>query len=139
MPTGLIQKTLLDPVACPRMICLYVDGYDASKDDWYKDGDSPYLDWTDAYIFNPHLSLESGNYTFEDTAATGTPTTTEVQLYCAGSTGTATVYIYDGSSWVEAGTVDPSVFPTWKTIDVSAILNTFTKINAAKMYIKYNA
>jgi len=126
---------------CTREICLYVDGFDATKDQWIKTGNLPYLNWdTLGSIEESTDAEESGYYSFEDTGQAGTPTTVEIKLYCKRtSTGTITVYVHDGSSWHNAGDITPDTSYSWKTLNVAEILNTFTKINAAQIYVIYNA
>jgi len=83
---------------------------------------------------------ETGDYTFENTAQAGYPKVVEIELYLKRDEGvdTVTVYIYDGVGWYDAGTITPDFNYSFKTLDVSSILDTFTKINAAKMYLHYN-
>jgi len=121
---------------------LYVDGFGAEKDEWAKVGNIPYLDWGAAdYVWEATDGDETGDYTFDDTAQVGHPKVVEVQLYVKRNVGTdtVTVWIHDGVGWHNAGTITPDADYSWKSLDVSAILNTFVKINAAKMYLHYNA
>ena len=123
------------------MICLYVDGFGAEKDQWTKVGNVPYLSWGPAsYVWEETAQQETGDYTFEDTAQAGHPTVVEIQVYCRRNPGvqTATVWIHDGAGWNNVGIVTPGAVNAWQTLDVSAILNTFAKINAAKIYLRYN-
>lgn len=124
------------------MICLWVDGFGAEKDQWTKVGNAPYLTWgLNDYVWELTDAEETGDYTFEDTAQAGYPTTVEIELYLkrAADSDTVTVFIYDGIQWRDAGTITPDAGYSFMTLDISAILNTFTKINAAKMYLRYNA
>ena len=123
------------------MICLWVDGFGAEKDQWAKVGNSPYLKWgASDYIWEITDGEETGDYIFEDTAQAGYPTVVEVELYLKHDVGTdtVTVFIHDGVQGHEAGTIIPDVDYSFKTLDVSSIINTFAKANAAKMYLRYN-
>jgi hypothetical protein len=126
------------------MICLYVDAYGAERDEWAKTGSSPYLDLFDQpdnLVRETTDQDESGDYGFED-LPTGHPIVVELQLHCrreSGSGSTITVYIHDGTSWNNAGIITPDYTYSTKTLDVSSILDTRVKLQAAKMYLVYNA
>lgn len=122
---------------------MYVDGFGSEKTGWNVTGSSPYLKYVDYdvhYIDSETPDSEEGDFTIENTAQTGYPTPVEVALRCrqaAGGDDTIEVYIDPGTGFVLAGTITPDEAWAWKTIDVSSILDTFTKVNAAKMYLKY--
>ncbi|GAG98585.1 unnamed protein product, partial [marine sediment metagenome] len=130
---------------CPRDLCLFVNGYAVgdARDGWTKVGDSPYIDILDFptdYIWSDTDVEQTGDYSFEDMTQ-GRPTTIEVSLYCKRAVGseTITVNIWDGFQWNDVGDVTPDATWAWKTIDVSATLNSFAKVNVAKMWLQHNA
>lgn len=133
------------PPPCPMELCLYVDAYAVgagARDGWTKVGATPYIDvksfpsdyiWTDADV------EQTGDFSFADMTM-GQPTTVEVALYCKRQVGseTITVNVWDGVGWNNVGNIVPDATWAWKTIDVSAILNTRTKASAAKMWLQHN-
>ena len=130
---------------CPREVCFYVDGFavgEGARDGWTKVGDSPYIDfqnYPDDYIWTPSDAEQSGDFSFPDMAV-GHPTIVEVALYCRSeqTIETITVNVWDGVGWTDAGDITPDFGWAWKTVDVSAILNTRAKVTAAKIWLESN-
>ena len=123
---------------------MYVDGLDADKPGWNRTGSTPYADYIDYdvnYVDSNTPDEEIGDFTIEDTAQGGYPTVVEVALYCrqaAGGDDQIEIFVDDGvSGFVSVGRVTPDEAWSFKTIDVSSVLDTFTKVNAAKLYWVY--
>ena len=123
---------------------MYVDALDSDKPGWNRTGSTPYVDYvdySDNYVDSETPDEEVGDFTVENTAQSGYPTVIEVALYCrqgVGGDDQIEIFLDDGvSGFVSIGNVTPDEAWGWKSIDVSAILDTFTKVNAAKLYWKY--
>ncbi|GAJ04646.1 unnamed protein product, partial [marine sediment metagenome] len=82
---------------------------------------------------------QTGDFSFEDMPQ-GVPTTVEIALYCKRQVGseTITVNVWDGTGWTNEGNITPDDTWAWKTIDISATLNTKAKVTAAKIWLQYN-
>lgn len=111
---------------------------------WGKWGDYPWLDVGDISHINTHTSgALSGDYSFPTSSGNGTIYGVKLRFKdCIAnelSENYVAVYVYDGSSWYEAGILAP----TWLNfnydtdLDVSTILNTWDKINAAQVYVRF--
>ena len=121
---------------------VYTDAFDNTYVDWTEVGASPYLDdSSDNYIYTNISDQLEGNWTFPASAGSGTINSVKLELEMntlyGDSTGNVTVYVWDGTSWVDAGNIygDMTTY-TWKELDVSSILNTWAKINGAKVYVE---
>ena len=127
------------------MVCLEVDAYNLVTRDWDVTGASPYIDnWdpTNKWVSTNVNAEIIDEFTYEDGVIQGRPTTVEITLWAKGVTAGANdkieVWVYDGSSWNDAGDVTPTTTtPDKYPIDISAILNTWAKINAAKLRLIY--
>jgi len=119
---------------------LYVDAYGSERDNWTKNGVSPYLNDSDSnYIYTFTNSSEEGDYGFADTTHTPTDVQLKIETKHTSPFGNGfTLYLYDGSSWTNLGDQYPSLYNpdvyVWITVDVSAILDTMEKVNNAKVY-----
>jgi hypothetical protein len=121
---------------------MYVDGLGSEKTGWTTGGSSPYLDTVEGTnkISTSTDNAEHGDFTFNDSTVSGIFSSSQVELYSeqAGTLETVEVFIHDGSSWTSAGTISPDSSYSWKSLSTSSILDTKTKIDAAKMYVKYS-
>lgn len=118
---------------------LAIESFDAAHGDWIEVGDSPYLDTIDfpsSYIYTETKDVSSGMYGVEDATPGKSLQKTYAAIYCKGKDYNIEVYIHDGSSEHLAGTITPSLNWGWVSIDVSDILDTEEKINAAKIRFK---
>ena len=117
---------------------VYVNSFDATENQWSKVGVSPYLHNTlTDYIFSYINGQYMSRFGFPASAGSGTINSVKIRVEVMNTyveTGSmVTVYVWDGSSWVTLGTVySPDVY-TWKEFDVTNILNTWDKINGAKL------
>lgn len=112
---------------------------------WGTVGANPWLDAGDAsYISSAGNNFKSGDYSFPNSAGGGSDIINSVKLRFKDRIGningmnTVDVYVYDGTSWSYAGSLAPSwiLFQYDIDIDVSAILNSWAKINAANVYVQ---
>lgn len=122
---------------------VYTNAFDGDKVAWTEIGASPYLHDTDtAYVYTSTDLSEEGDWTFPVSVGSGIINSVKLRLESRiniAFRGDATVFVWDGSAWVEAGNFggdDPTY--QWYEIDVSAILNTWAKINGCAVYIRYN-
>ncbi|KPJ70916.1 hypothetical protein AMJ52_09300, partial [candidate division TA06 bacterium DG_78] len=121
---------------------LYVDGFGAEKTEWTEGGSAPYLDAIDDplnRVYTAADAAQEGDWTFADSTFVGSFSSSQIELYCEqwGTLETISVYIHDGSSWSNVGSITPDASYSWKTLDTSSVLNTEAKIDAAKMYVVY--
>lgn len=122
-----------------------VDGF-IDQGGWTRVGASPYLDVQDQPTNRIYTNTDNdviGDFTFEDVPAEGWSGGTPITLYifCVqeGTDETVDVEIWDGASWQAAGTITPNpVTFSYKTLDVSSILNSEAKLNAAKVRFTYH-
>lgn len=120
---------------------LWVDGLGTERTGWTEVGTSPYLDAQDQptnYVWTTTKNAEHGDFTFANSGV-GTGTINSVYLYVyAASAATAQnleFYIWDGTAWSLAGTLPDNTPWSWVSFDISTILDTWTKIDAAKLYL----
>jgi hypothetical protein len=124
---------------------VYTNNFDSTYTAWTETGVTPYLHDSDAdYISRASstlLTYKEGNWSFPSSAGYGTIYSVKLRLEMTRSdvNGDAYLYIYvwDGSSWVQLSPfLIPSTVYAWYEFDVSSILNTWAKINGAKVYVE---
>ena len=123
---------------------VYTNSFDATYVTWTAHGNTPYLQNSDTdYIYQVSARLASykdGCWSFPASAGSGTINSVKLEFEVKRSNvaGDASigVSVWNGASWVEIGTLDiTSTDYVWKEIDVSSTLNTWDKINGAKVYV----
>ena len=131
--------------ANPSIEEVYTNAFDATYVAWIEVGSSPYLHNTDTdYIYrltSKTLTYKEGRWSFPNSAGSGTINSVKLRFEdyrtnLAGDAG-VDVYVWDGTSWVYAGYL--SLHQTsyaWEELDVSSILNSWDKINGAKVYLQ---
>jgi hypothetical protein len=82
-----------------------------------------------------------GVFGFEDHATDGTINSVKLRVYGRADTSNPseqffTVYLWDGSSWIWLISFRDEASYVWKEVDVTQCLNTWAKINQAKIYLK---
>jgi len=129
---------------------LWVDSFDATRNEWAVNGSSPYLDAVDAptnIVYGEINGLGSqwgdqiGDFGFEDHQASGTINSVKLRVRgkarsSAPNTCYFIVYLWDGSSWQNVMSFKGEGSYVWKEVDVTSILNTWDKINGAKIYLE---
>lgn len=123
---------------------LNVDGFDYTTSEWVTQGAFPWLDTcdTDPLVnciqtpFGVIGSATMANFTFanlDGSRVSVYETKLFITLYQSGFHVPASLEIYDGTIWHDLG--DLKRLRVWSTQewDVSSILNTTTKVNAAKV------
>jgi hypothetical protein len=112
---------------------------------WNEVGSAPYLDaGTTSYIWTDGAYYLSGNYSFPTSAGWGTINSVKLRftdrIVNAAGNDYVEVYVWDGTSWYLVSGV---LAPTWiayqydTDLDVTSILNTWAKINAAEFYLEF--
>jgi len=123
---------------------VYTNSFDATYVAWVEVGNTPYLHNTDTdYIDRTSGRLATYNegcWSFPSSAGSGTINSVKVRLEACRSNvagdASVEVYIWNGASWVDVGTITPgSTSYAWFEFDVSTTLNTWDKINGAKVYV----
>jgi hypothetical protein len=121
---------------------LYVNADDGSWTDWTRVGTNPYLDAIDysANFVNVSGNLKLvGDFNFTDSGkSTETIDSVEVQLYAkqSGTNNNLEVFVWDGSSWPSLSTQVTPMSWGWMNWTATTELDTWTKIDGAKIYIK---
>ena len=132
---------------------LWVDSFDSTRDQWAKNGSSPYLDVQDDptnYVYGEPDGVGSqdgeqiGDFGFEDHSQTGTINSVILRIYGHGNPSRPnqnffSVHLWDGTSWNEVMDFRGEANYIWKEVDVSAYLDTWDKVNGAKIYLEAEA
>jgi hypothetical protein len=120
---------------------LYVDGFGSERTAWVEVGISPYLNAVDGVnrVYTASDNAEEGDFTFSDSSVSGAFSSSQIELYSyqAGAAETIDVYIHDGTSWNNMGSITPAAGYSWLSIDTSSVLDTKAKIDVAKLYVVY--
>jgi len=122
---------------------LPVNGFDNTRTGWTRVGTSPYLNLVDYplnYIYQSAGGVEIGDFSFANLASPylGGQVFVEINARSSDGDDAVEVWLYDEGSatWVLVDTLTAPLPPTWlATVDVSSILDTTAKINAAKVYL----
>jgi len=133
-----------------EILDLYVDSFDATKDQWVTVGSSPYLDALDEpnnYVFSPLEGIGSkdgdqiGDFGFEDANQTEAIVSVKLRIY--GHAGTSnpdqcyfSVHLWNGSSWIKIMDFEGEGNYVWKEVDVSSHLDNWDKVNGAEIYLR---
>jgi hypothetical protein len=117
---------------------IYTDALDGTYSEWAVLGSTPYLQNTDTDYIRINLNAKTeGDWTFPASDGSGTINSVKLRFEAmvqAVNSYDATVYVWDGASWVNIGDLGiASTSYAWYEKDVSAILNTWAKINGAKV------
>jgi hypothetical protein len=124
---------------------LYVNGFDNNEVQWDEVGSSPYLHDSDVdYIRMSSVSyLYESRFTFPNSGGSGTINSVKIRVKAKQDyveiPGTITVYVWTGSAWQSIGNITPATSYTWYELDASSILNTWDKINTAKVRFRGSA
>jgi hypothetical protein len=114
---------------------------------WTLVGASPYLDaGVTSYIYlagSVNNGRKCGNFGFPSSAGSGTIVSVQIQfmdeIASMNSKNAYHPWLYDGSAWHDLGVQVPET-TSWAlntAIDVSSILSSWAKINAASLYVVF--
>jgi hypothetical protein len=117
---------------------VYVNSFDGTEVAWVEVGSSPYLhNTTTDYIYSDTNNQYESKFGFPTSAGSGTINSVKIRVEVMNTYieigSSCKVYVWDGSSWVLLGEVSSPDVYTWKEFDVTTILNTWDKINGAKL------
>ena len=121
---------------------LYVNSNDTSRMDWSEIGTQPYLDAVDSnYVTTNVANALEGDFGLMDSGkSTETITNVTVQIYGQHTNGNnLEVFVWNSSSWTSLGTQAMTSSWSWVNYTVTTVLNTWAKIDAAKIYLKTSA
>lgn len=110
-----------------------MNAYDATVDQWDKYGADPYLNVQNGidYVEDNDRNQNCGHFTFQTTSVSGTINNVKLYLYAwGGATNDFEAEIND------TGTdLGPPTSPGWVNTEVTSILDTWEKINAATLLL----
>ena len=112
---------------------IWVIAYDGLIGGWTLVGTPPYLDVQDEpinYVYSISRNLNDGYYTFQTTTKTGTIISVTLYIYAYGGASNDFTTLLD---LIDTGLGPPASWG-WVNVDVTAILDTWAKINAVSMY-----
>jgi hypothetical protein len=121
-------------------IWLYVNSDDVTRTDWKRIGTNPYLDAIDYdinYLSVKATNKEAGNFNFTDSGkSTETIDNVTVQLYVKLSRAgdSLEIFVWNGSLWTSLGLKEITASWNWVNWTASAQLNSWAKIDGAKIY-----
>jgi hypothetical protein len=123
----------------PTTLNLWVNSYDGSVSSaWTTNGIPPYLntqDQTTNYGYSSNDKDSWGNFTFQTTNETGTITSVTLFIYAkADSSSNNLDCIFDSTKY----SISLPTSWDWVNVDVTAKLNTWQAINAAKLELITN-
>lgn len=136
-----MMQSMRKVAPAPAAVDLPVTGFVLASDGWTKFGTSPWIDSNDgdaSYIqYNTGDVILISYFTF---VSTSLPSVSKVELHLiarhtvSGAAMSWRARLWDGSVWVDNGifTVE---FTSWRELihDVSSILDTVAKVNAARL------
>ncbi len=137
--TSTTTTTSLPP--CTYDECLPVDLFDTTIDGWTRVGSTPYLDtwsWSD-YVYSNTDGAETGDYGFQNTTYTNPIKDAVIQVRVksvSGNNDKVQVWVWE-TTWHLAGVITPDEVDQIYTLDVSGIIDTPSKVNAAKIRLEY--
>jgi len=138
--TTIIQPFLaiVIPVAYAEQEQLWCVNFDFTYNEWDEKGVSPYLHDTGTDLLKTkNIGAKEGNFGFSYSSESGT--INSVTLYMEGKSKGGNVKIYvsddDGYSFIHEGNIIFEKDWLYKTLDLSIKLDTWIKINSAKIYI----
>ncbi len=129
-----------EAIANPDKETLYIDGFDSTYTEWETSGSSPYLDDSDSYIYDHNNGDLEGYFAFADTDHSGDVfNSVEIYFECfqAASGEWFEVWIYNGSSWSDMGDIFPDSSYSWKSLNVTSTIDSWTKVDACQLYVAY--
>ncbi|MCW4038647.1 MAG: hypothetical protein NWF13_07945 [Candidatus Bathyarchaeota archaeon] len=141
----IISQTIIDVGGGPLL--LYVTGDDGSKTDWTRVGTSPYLDVIDYDVnyvsINTKKIKSVGDFDFDDSQKSiETINSVTLQLYAesdvVGNNLTVELFVYvseSEQSWESLGSQETPTSAGWMSWDVTSWLDTWLKIDNAKISI----
>lgn len=131
---------VVTPTSPGGSLLLYVNGDNEMMTGWKRTGANPYLDVVDynaSFLSVKGPNRAAGEFDFTDSGKTlETIENVTVQLYAKLSLpgDNMEVFIWNGSQWTSLGTQQISTSWTWSNWTATSQLDSWTKIDNAKMY-----
>lgn len=121
---------------------LYVNGFNSVNEQWTEVGAAPWLnDNTSNNINTKNDEDYHEEFTFSDHVGSETLNSATLYMEVQGNSGRndyVVVDIYDGSSWSNIVELDPDNDSyQWFNYDVSTVLDSWIKVNSAKLRVQY--
>lgn len=140
----LLTCCILVPIVFADTESLYVDGFNSVLEEWDETGATPWLnDNTGNYISTSVDEEWHEEFAFADSGSEGIETINSVVFYIELTGPSARndfvlCYLHDGTDWVQVLSQDPDNDAYgWFNVDVSTTLDSWTKIDGAKLKIQY--
>ena len=141
-PDLITDNLIEENTAGNNLTFLYANSYDGFRTDWTRVGNSPYLsgiDYNSNYIYTNKNNYKIGDFGFEDSGLSSeTIQNVTIQLYTKQTTANNPIqlFVWDGSSWYSLGLSTPTTSWTWLNYTATIRLDSWIKINSAKIYIQ---
>ncbi|MBT8171759.1 hypothetical protein KJN74_02670 [Candidatus Bathyarchaeota archaeon] len=132
------EETTVNPVS----MFLFANMYESVRTDWTTVGVSPYLDTIDYFMNYAYASknnYELGDYSFENSSmSSGTIEKVSIQLYSRQTENNNPIqlFVWDGTTWIDLSNQIPNTNWSWINWTATTQLDTWTKIDATKIYLK---
>jgi KaiC/GvpD/RAD55 family RecA-like ATPase len=140
-PDGIYDTAIGADTGGNETLDLYVDIFDNTRTGWTKHGTDPYLDAQDyptEYVWMGLDRTQSiGDFGFQNSSKSSktiNSVTLRVYAWKEDSQDTLWVYLWDNSSWGNAYDVTRTT-AGWTEFDVTSKLDTWAKIDIAKIYL----
>jgi len=128
--------------ASPETENLYVDGFNSVLEEWDETGASPWLNDNTENYRSTNIDEEwHEEFTYADSAGSGTLNDVffHIELYGpSGRNDYIQCYIWDEADWNLVLSQDPDDDAySWYSVNVSSVLDTWIKVDGAKLKIQY--
>lgn len=127
----------------PDSSYLYVNSYNELIVDWVKVGSPPYLSTQNEptdYGYSSAKNEVWSEFSFADLGGSPIINSVNISVYSDCGSEKIRVWIWDSgiSSWVNVGDLSGSGW-SWRTLDISGTLTTYSEVNNAKIYFESRA
>lgn len=118
---------------------VYTDAFSETSVEWTETGASPYLDDSDSNYISTSTDAQLESYwTFPNTSASGTLNSVKLRFEATRSAipeNTFKIEVWDGSEWVDMGTVTLPSSYGWVEKDVSSAINSWAKVDSLQVRV----
>ncbi len=141
-PDSVVDVLVEQNTAGNGLLFLYVDAYDGVRTDWTRVGASPYLgfiDYNSNYVHTTKNNDQIGDFGFENSGISSeTIQSVTIQLYAKQTAinNPIQLFVWEGSAWINLGSKAPTTSWGWIDYTATSQLNSWTKIDAAKIYLQ---
>ena len=139
--SSIVISVLIMTIVWAETTTRYVDGFDSTTVEWTETGDTPYLSNSDLnYIVSDGTGQDESDFSFADLV--GADSINSVDIYFEVNADTSKpvenfdVFIYDGDSETDMGTIAPTTNGwDWYSMDISSKLDTVANVDAATLRV----